>query len=234
RFCAACALAFGGAAFAAKPQVFVVGTLYKKHETVAAYDLAALSRIVEAIAPDVVVLDVNPTELAERKVFPGKVEYTRVLFPYVEKRGVKAYAGEPAEPTFTDIVNAVIRVREDLKARDPAGAAAMEAYRRATYDALVALWKEAADVHDDASEAVVMGLKRYEEAMLGAVEADSDRRWDTHAANVALQAVKENPGKRVLQVAGIENLPLIRATLRDSGQVEVVDMAAWIRANAAR
>lgn len=220
-----------------KPQVFVLGTLYKKHETIAAYDLAALTRVIEAIAPDVVVLDVNPTELAERKVFPGKVEYTRVIFPYidkreVDKRGVKAYAGEPPEPTFGEIVAAVIKAREDLKQRNPAGAAAMETYRKATYDALAALWKDAADPNGDASEAVIEGLKRYEARMIGPVETDANRRWDTHAASVTLTAVKENPGKRVLQIAGVENLPLIRATLRASGSVELVDMEAWIRANA--
>lgn len=220
------------AAHAAKPEVYVLGTLYKKHETVGSYDLAALSRVIEAIAPDVVVLDVNPTELAERKVFPGKVEYTQVIFPYVDKRGVKAYAGEPPEPTFGEIVAAVIKAREDLKARNPAGAAAMEAYRKATYEALAALWKDAADPNGAASEAVIEGLKRYEARMIGPVEADSNRRWDTHAASVTLTAVRENPGKRVLQIAGVENLPLIRATLRASGEVELVDMEAWIRANA--
>jgi len=216
----------------AKPQVFVLGTLYKKHETIASYDLAALSRVIAAIAPDVVVLDVNPTELAERKVFPGKVEYTQVIFPYVDKRGVKAYAGEPPEPTFGEIVAAVIKAREDLKQRNPAGSAAMETYRKATYDALAALWKDAADANGDASEAVIEGLKRYEARMLGPVETDANHRWDTHAASVTLTAVKENPGKRVLQIAGVENLPLIRATLRASGEVELVDMETWIRANA--
>ena len=229
----AVALAFAAcAAQAAKPQVFVLGTLYKKHESIASYDLRALSRVIDAIAPDVVVLDVNPTELAERKVFPGKVEYTQVIFPYLDKHGVKAYAGEPPEPTFGEIVAAVIKAREDLKQRNPAGAAAMETYRKATYDALAALWKDAADPNGDASEAVIEGLKRYEARMIGPVETESNRRWDTHAANVTLTAVAENRGKRVLQIAGVENLPLIRATLRASGKVELVDMEAWIRANA--
>lgn len=217
---------------AAKPQVFVLGTLYKKHETIASYDLAALSRVIAAIAPDVVVLDVNPTELAERKVFPGKVEYTQVIFPYVDKHGVKAYAGEPPEPMFGEIVAAVIKARDDLKQRNPAGSEAMETYRKATYTALAALWKDAADANGDASEAVIEGLNRYEASMIGPVDVETSRRWDMHAANVTLTAVKENPGKRVLQIAGVENLPLIRATLRKDASVELVDMEAWIRTNA--
>lgn len=225
------ALAFAGAASAAGPQVFVLGTLYKKHDTIASYDLAALARVVEAIKPDVVVLDVNPTELAERKVFPGKIEYTQVIFPYIDARKIKAYAGEPPEPTFGQIVQAVIAIRDDLKRRNPDGAAAMAAYRDATYAALTALWNDAADANGAATEHVVAGLKSYEAAMLGPVEADSNRRWDGHAAAMTLTAVRENPGKRILQITGIENLPHVRAELRTNAQIDLVDMEAWIRAN---
>lgn len=232
-FAGAMALAPMSGAFAVdKPQVFVLGTLYKRHETVAVYDVKAVARIIEAIRPDVVVLDVNPTELAERKVFPGKVEYTQAIFPYLDKTRIKAYAGEPAEPEFGRIVQAVIKAREDLKKANPAGAAAMDAYRKATYEALTNRWKDPADINGAASEHVVAGMKSYEAWMIGQVEEESSRRWDEVSANAVLQAVKENPGKRVLQITGIENLPLVRANLRASGEVELVDMEAWLRANA--
>lgn len=232
KFCTAVlALAVAGTACAAKPEVFVLGTLYKRHETVASYDLAALSRVIEAIAPDVIVVDATPTELAERKVFPGKVEYTQVIFPYLDAKKIKAYAGEPSEPMFSEIVGRGTKVREDLKANNPAGAAAMETYRKATYAALAVLWKDAADPNGEASQTVIEGLKGYEAAMLGLTEADGSHRWDLHAAQMTLTAIKENPGKRVLQIAGVENLPVIRATLRAQG-VELVDMESWIRANA--
>lgn len=223
--------AVGGAFAADLPQVFVLGTLYKRHETVPAYDVKAVARIIEAIRPDVVVLDVNPTELAERKVFPGKVEYTQAIFPYLEKNKTKAYAGEAAEPEFSRIVQAVIKAREDQKKANPDGAAAMDAYRKATFEALTSRWKSPADVNGAASERVVAGMKSYEAWMIGPVEEETSHRWDAVSTEMVLRAVKENPGKRVLQITGIENLPLVRANLRASGAVELVDMEAWLRAN---
>jgi hypothetical protein len=54
-----------------KAQVFVVATLYKRHESVPAYDLATLRKVILAIKPEVLVLDITPDELKNEKVWDG-------------------------------------------------------------------------------------------------------------------------------------------------------------------
>ena len=216
---------------AGRSQVFVVGSLYQRHDSVPAYDLKSLAALIEAIQPQVLVLDVSPAELAERKVWPGKIEYVQVVFPYLDKHAIKAYAGEPAEPLFSEISKGVGQARRQLASDNPAAAAAMEQSRTATYAALSAYWKNPADVHDAATERIVVGLKSVEEALVGEIERRGSQRWDAHAAAMTRLAARENPGKRILQITGLENLPRVRAELRAGSGIELVDMAEWIKAN---
>lgn len=219
---------------AGRSQVFVVGSLYQRHDSVAVYDLKSLAALIDAIQPQVLVLDVSPTELAEQKVWPGKIEYVQVVFPYLNRHTLKAYAGEPAEPLFSEISGGVGLARKQLASDNPAAAAAMEQSRKATYAALAAYWKSPAEVHDATTERIVVGLKSVEEALVGEVERRGSDRWDAHAAAMTRLAVKENPGKRILQITGLENLPRVRAELKGSPGIELVDMAGWIEANMGR
>jgi hypothetical protein len=66
-----------------RPEVFVISTLYKRHETMPAYGFAELRDLILKIDPDVFVLDVTPKEIREQKVWVGKVEYPEVIFPLI-------------------------------------------------------------------------------------------------------------------------------------------------------
>src|SRR5262245_37575295 len=46
-------------------ELFVLATLYTRHKSVAVYDPPALRKIILAIDPEVMVLDVTPSELKE-------------------------------------------------------------------------------------------------------------------------------------------------------------------------
>jgi len=76
-------------------ELFVLATIYAWHKSVAVYDLPALRKIILAIDPEVLVLDVTPSELKEWKVWPGKVEYTEVVFPLVRNGRYRLYPAEP-------------------------------------------------------------------------------------------------------------------------------------------
>jgi hypothetical protein len=88
----------------ARTEIFVLGTLYTRHETTPAYDLKTLRRIILDIGPDVLVVDCTPTEVREQKVHPSKVEYPDAIFLLARERAYKVYAAEPDEPLFSEIV----------------------------------------------------------------------------------------------------------------------------------
>lgn len=224
-----CAAAAPLAAAERSSEVFVMATLYARHRQVPSYDLATLRRILEAVRPEVLVLDVTPTELRTRKVWPGKVEYVDVIFPYLDATGISAYGSEPDEALFKQLTGSAGQTYQAFKARNPAGAQALDALRQATYQALAASWKTAADVNSIKTDRLVAALRELEEGLVGENVADVQQQWDRHHAARLRDAVQAHPGKRVLMLVGIESRYRVLQQLRSTGGVQPVESEAWLR-----
>ncbi|MDR7332102.1 hypothetical protein [Roseateles asaccharophilus] len=232
---AALGLLAGAAAASARAQapargeVFIVSTLYARHQGVPAYDLQVLRRLIEAVRPQALVLDVTPTELRTRRVWPGKVEYTGVIFPYLDATGVPAHASEPDEPLFAELTGAVGQAYKAFGERQPAGAKALDDMKQGAYRAMAASWASAADVHSDRTDGLVAALREFEEGLVGAEARRVQEQWDRHHAARLRAAVAAHPGQRVLMLVGIESRYRVLAELRAAGDVEPVAMEAWLR-----
>jgi hypothetical protein len=212
-----------------RTQLFIVGTLYKRHERIAAYDLAALRRTIEAIQPDAVVLDVTPEELRTRTVHPSKIEYPGVIFPLLDKGRYAAFAAEPSEPMFSEIVQATIAANRDFEQQRPADAATMKQFTEALYAGFAAIWQSPADVNSAATDRLFAGKRALQARLMGPVDTDGWNRWNEHTASVALRAAREHRGKRVLVLVGIENRYWLNEHLRDAPDIELVDVEALLR-----
>ncbi|HKR37638.1 MAG TPA: hypothetical protein VJT10_22535 [Steroidobacteraceae bacterium] len=223
-------MAASSAHSAASTQVFVLGSLYSRHQSIQAYDLDALRRVVLAIAPDVVVVDCTPTEVRELKVHPSKVEYPQVIFPLVRERGYRVYAAEPDEPLFTQIVQPLAQARSAFAKEQPEQARILNAYDEATWSALGMYWQSPADAHDETTALALAGRKALDTRIHGQLQAQANTRWIEHWVQIVRQAAAENPGKRILAVAGIDNREEIARELRRDRALDVVDMAQWLRA----
>ena len=214
---------------AAPTSVYVVGTLYSRHQSIAAYDLNALRRIVLAIEPDVVVVDCTPAEVREQKVHPSKVEYPQVIFPLVQQHGYRVYAAEPDEPLFTQIVQPLAQALTAFAKDNPEQARILDAYDKATWAALAMYWQSPADAHDETTGLALAGRKALDTRVHGELQAQANTRWIEHWVQVVRQAAAENPGKKILAVAGIDNREEIEWDLRRDSSLRVVDMAQWLR-----
>ncbi len=214
---------------ASSTQVFVLGTLYSRHQSIPAYDLDALRRTVLAIAPDVVVVDCTPTEVREQKVHPSKVEYPEVIFPLVQQHGYRVYAAEPDEPLFTQIVQPLAQARSDFAKARPGPARILADYDKATWAALALYWQSPADAHDATTALALAGHKALDTRVYGELQAQANTRWIEHWVRIVRQAVAENPGKKILAVAGIDNREQIERELRRDSTLAVVDMARRLR-----
>jgi hypothetical protein len=210
-------------------EVFVVATLYHRHAVVPAYGHDSLRAVIERIEPDVVVLDVSPRELREESVHPSKAEYPRVVFPLVRAHRYRAYAGEPDEPRFGEIVGRLARRLEAFRAEQPAAARADEAYERATYAALAQLWRTPADVNGATTDRLLLARRAYQDRLAGPEVADAWHEWNDHAVEMVRIAIRKNRDQRVLVLVGVENAASIRAALRASSEVHLVDVEAWLR-----
>lgn len=217
-------------AFAAKNEVFVVGTLYKRHETVAVYDLQTLRRIILAIKPDVVVLDVTPDELRLEKVHASKIEYPNVIFPLVKSENYRAYAAEPAEPLFSEIVQSVSRGFQTFEKENSDGAAAMKQFTASLFETLKLSWKTPADVNSALTDKALSAKEALRDNFVAEYK-NGQRRWNQHTTDAILRAVKENPKKRILVLLGIENCYWVRNAIRSNPKVNLIDLENWLRTN---
>ena len=222
--------AFASTATAApSTQIFVLGTLYTRHQSIPAYDLDALRRTVLAIGPDVLVVDCTPSEIREQKVHASKVEYPQVIFPLVQQHDYRVYAAEPDEPLFTQIVQPLAQARSAFAKAQPDQARTLEEYDRATWRALALYWKSPADAHDATTGLALAGRKALDTSVYGDLQAQANTRWIEHWVRIVRQAAAENPGKKILAVAGIDNREEIERELRGDPALTVVDMAKWLR-----
>jgi len=221
--------AFAAAPATAKTDVYVVGTLYRRHDTVPTYDLAAVRRIVLAIKPDVLVVDCTPQEVRDRRVHESKIEYAQVIFPLIQEQSYKVYPAEPDEPLFTEIVQAVAAAHQNFQRSKPEEAAALQSYVKATYAALATHWRSPADVQDTLTGQVLASKVALDGRLVGTTEHNA--RWNQHWTDAILRAVRENPGKRVLALTGIENRGWILNALAQAPEVELIDLPSWLRAN---
>ncbi len=210
-------------------EVFVLATLYRRHASTPAYNHDTLRRLITGIRPDVVVLDVSPRELREEIVSAGKAEYTEVVFPLLREHGYRAYAGEPDEPEFSEIVGQLGRATTAFRTEHAGLAAADRAHDEATYAALAHLWRSAADVNGAVTDRLLAGRRAYQDAVAGAAVADAWQRWNEHTLAVIRRAVRENPGGRVLVLAGIENCAQLRPVLRNARDLRLIDIEALLR-----
>lgn len=209
--------------------VFIVSTLYARHRAVPAYGLPVLRQVIEAVQPDVLVLDVTPGELRSRKVWPGKVEYTDVIFPYLDATGTRAFGSEPDEALFSQLTGEAGQAYKDFGERNPAGAKALDELKQAAYRAMASEWTCAADVNGEKTDRRVAALREIEESLVGEAAARVQRRWDAHHAQRLRDAVRGQPGKTVLMLVGLESRYRVLQELRSAGEVQPVDAEAWLR-----
>ena len=210
-------------------QIFVLGSLYSRHQSIAAYDLAALRRVIVAIDPDVVVVDCTPTEVRDQKVHASKVEYPEVIFPLVREHGYRVYAAEPDEPLFTQIVEPLAQALGAFARNNPEQARVLDDYDKATWAALKLHWRSPADAHDEPTALALAGRKALDASVHGELLVAGNARWIEHWVRIVRQAAAENPGKKILAVAGIDNRAEIERELRRDPSLAVVEMPQWLR-----
>jgi hypothetical protein len=216
-------------ASAAKSEVFVIGALHALHEREPDFSFDQLSRMIQAIKPDLLLLEVRPDELTERKQTPGRPEYPKVIWPLLERRNYRALPMEPGEPLFGELVGKATAVTQQFESANPDTSARLSAYRKAQAEALLELWESPADVHGLATLNLTAAAADLQHALMGKEEEEVQARWDDYMAQRAIEAVRANPGKRVLVLGSYRNQQMFVTRLKELADTEVVDMATWLR-----
>jgi len=225
----ALALAFAGVAHAAeRPDgVYVVGAIQRLHASEPSFPFAELRRIIETVRPEVLVLEVRPDELAERKETPGRPEYPQVVWPYLQANPTAALPMEPGGEAFSAMTGAAGARFEAFGREKPARAAYMSSLRRSLSAALQAHWAHPADTHDQVTADLVRAQGLAQAELGGAEFETSQAEWDGYMVARAREAIAAHPGKRILVLASYRNLQAFRDGLK--GEPRLVEMEPWLR-----
>lgn len=220
-----------GAATTQDTEIFVLGALGALHEKEESFRYETLDRVIRAIKPDVMLLEVTPEELAGRLETKGRSEYPNVVWPMLGQAGApKVYAMEAAQPLYGELINEGNRIWGDFAKQRNVESSALTAHSDATTDILLAHWKSAADTQDEATDALADARNRLIAELLP-TGAALQVRWDRVMVDVVRKAIAENPGKRVLVLGSHRNRFMFVDVLREVPGTRLVDMKGWMVAN---
>jgi hypothetical protein len=212
-------------------EVFVLASIGSLHEKVEGFRYRALDEVIRAIRPDVMVLEVTPEELVERRDTKGRPEYPNVVWPMLAKPGApRAYAMEAGQPLYAELTSGGERIWSEFSRQRPDVNAALTAYTAAVTNALLQHWKTAADTQDDITDLHARARYRLVSSLFPSGQAFQDR-WDQVMLEVVRRAIAENPGKRVIVLGTHRNRFMFVDMLRNLSGTTVVDMNRWLRTN---
>lgn len=211
--------------------VYVVGALHRLHESEDAFTFDHLRRIVVAIRPDVLVLEVRPDELAERKDTPGRPEYPKVIWPLLEGSQSTTVAMEPGSPQFEEMTGKASAEMKAFAARDADGAKRWSAYQKSFETVLQGHWRHPADAHDSVTADLSRSYYVMQRALVGDTLDAVQGRWDRFMVDRAVAAIRKAPGRRVLVLCSYRNRHHFEDAIRAEAANRLVSMDAWLRAN---
>ena len=211
-------------------EIYVLGALHALHEQEESFGYAELERVIEAIKPEVLMLEVTPEELAGKLETKGRPEYPKVIWPLLGRSNVMAYAMEVGQPLYGKLTGDAGGRWGEFKKNFPAEDSALSAHSTATSNVLLAHWKSVADTQDEATDA----LGRARVHLSGAMAAGTDPvqvQWDAAMVEAVKSAISENAGKRILVLGSYRNRYMFVEQLRGTKGTELVDMRSWLNAN---
>lgn len=195
--------------------IHVVPTLHQYHAAVPAYGFDALTRVLDDLAPDVLVLELTERALRERRPQVVKQEYQNSVFPYLARRAIPAVAMEQDEALAEDFVTQGLEAEQRFRQAWPRRHAEYEHGMRDLFDRLLRSWDSPAAVNSARSDGLVEEKHEREAELFGAGYRDSWDRWNDHFAQAIATTARANPGRRVVVLAGFEHGYWLRRRLRE-------------------
>jgi hypothetical protein len=211
----------------AADSVLVIGALHHLHEREPSFRYEELKEAIVAFAPDILVLEVRPDELAQRTVTPGRPEYPAVIWPLLSDRRIEAVAMEPGGESFKTITGEASTAFQTFRQRNANGAAALAQLDKATEELLLEHWQSPAHVQDETTASLSESMRAAQFALVGPAFAAAQLRWDAYMTGRALEAIRQNAGKRIMVIGSYRNRALLESALRTEAPGRVIGSSVW-------
>lgn len=224
------ATAIPSARAAAPAEVYIVGALHSLHEQEASFTYDDLGKVIAAIKPEVMLLEVTPEELAGKLETKGRPEYPKVIWPMFKEGGPTSYAMELGQPLYGEVTSKATRQFEAFKRDRPSEHKALSEFGKGAEGILLAHWKGVADVHDKTTD-ILAGARASLNAALLPESASGQTLWDGAMVDAVRKAILAHPGKRILVLGSYRNRFMFVEALSGAPGANLVEMKPWFEAN---
>ena len=228
-FCTITLAATGLAAAPPPSEVVVLCTLHQMHEQTAFYSYSELSNDIERLQPDILAVELTGQDLKEKSDQITKREYQNSVYPLLRKHAWATLALEPSDPSRSELIGLLRQSEESLQKSSPQKDEAFDAYTDTVFKYLLSEWHSPADVNASWTDRVLAVKHQFQDAVYGPKEAEGWEGWNQHFLQQILGAAKQNPGKRIVVIVGVEHGYWLRGHLRDQAGVELRDTESLLR-----
>lgn len=206
-----------------KSEIFILATLHQYHATSKYYSFETLSRIIEGLHPEILAVELTPTDLVSHKEQKTKQEYQKSIFPLIDKHKYLTVPLEPSEPDFTRLVSLIRESDKDLSEKSPGKADAFSKYVDSLYDYLFKTWDSPLSVNSNCTDALFEVKHNYQNAIYDDRQKQGWEGWNTHFLEKILETAQKNKGKRIVVTVGAEHAYWLREKLRANGSITLLE-----------
>ncbi len=225
-------LTLGTLAYGTPPpssDVVVLCALHQLHEQAPFYTYADLSAAVEKLHPDVLAVELTPEDLKDRVEQKNKREYQNSVYPLLRRHNWATVALEPEGPRRTELIGLLRGAEQELQKTAPQKDEAFDTYNDTLFKYLLSEWHSGVDVNASWTDRLFAVKHSFQHSLYGLQEEQGWEGWNQYFLQQIVTASKQNPGKRIVVIVGVEHGYWLREHLRKQGEVKVLDTEDLLR-----
>jgi hypothetical protein len=124
----------------------------------------------------------------------------------------------------------LLRGAEDaLQKTSPQKDEAFDTYNDKLFKYLLAEWHSAADVNASWTDRLFAVKHAFQHSLYGSQEEQGWEGWNQYFLQQIVTAAKQNPGKRMVVIVGVEHGYWLREHLRNQDGVKLLDTSALLK-----
>jgi hypothetical protein len=203
-------------------EVVVLCALHQLHEQAPFYTYADLNAAIEKLHPDVLAVELTPADLKDKVEQKNKREYQNSVYHLLRRHNWPTVALEPEGPRRTELIGLLRGAEQELQKTSAQKDEAFDSYNDTLFKYLLSEWHSAADVNASWTDRFAV-KHSFQQSLYGPQEEQGWEGWNQYFLQQIATAAKQNPGKRIVVIVGVEHGYWLREHLRKPGEVKVLD-----------
>ena len=175
------------------------------HEQAPFYTYADLRAAIEQLHADVLAVEPTPTDLKDKVEQKNKREYQNSVYPLLRRHNWATVALEPEGPRRTELIGLLRAAEESLEKTAPQKDQAFDTYNDTLFKNLLSEWHSAADLNASWTDRLFAVKHSFQHGLYGAQEEQGWEGWNQYFLQQIVTAAKQNPGKRIVVIVGVEH-----------------------------